>query len=235
MIDFKGSWEDHLHLVEFSYNNSYQASIGMAPFEALYGRKCRSPLYWDEVGESRVMGPEILNQTVDKVRMIKKRLQAAQDRQKQWADTARRHLEFQAGDHVFLKISPMKGVIRFGARGKLSPRFIGPFEILERVGEVAYRLALPPRLEAVHSVFHVSQLRKYVRDDSHVLDHSELELRPDLSYTEQPVAVIGQSTKVLKGRSIPLVLVSWNRQAPGEATWEREDIIRERYPDLFES
>jgi transposase InsO family protein len=235
VIDFKGSWDDHLHLVEFSYNNSHQASIKMAPFEALYGRKCRSPLYWDEVGESRVMGPEILSQTVDKVRIIKERLQVAQDRQKQWADAERRPLEFQAGDHVFIRISPMKGVIRFGARGKLSPRFIGPFEVLERVGEVAYRLALPPSLEAVHDVFHVSQLRKYVGDDSHVLDHTEIELRPDLSYAEQPVAVIGQSTKVLKGRTIPLVLVSWNRQAPGEATWEREDAIRERYPDLFKT
>ena len=181
------------------------------------------------------MGPEILNQTVDKVRFIRDRLRAAQDRQKQWADTDHRPLEFQAGDHVFLRISPMKGVIRFGAKGKLSPRFIGPFEVLERVGEVAYRLALPPALDAVHNVFHVSQLRKYVRDDSHVLDYSEIELRPDLSYVEQPVAVIGQRTKELKGKSIPLVLVSWNRQAPGEATWEREDVIRERYPDLFKS
>ena len=127
----------------------------------------------------------------------------------------------------------MKGVIRFGVRGKLSPRYIGPFEILERVGEVAYRLALPPALEGVHNVFHVSQLRKYVKDDSHILDHSELVLSLDLTYAEQPVIIIGTSTKVLKGRTIALVLVSWNRHAPGESTWKREDTIRDRYPQVF--
>jgi hypothetical protein len=235
MLDFKGSWEDHLHLVEFSYNNSYQASIQMAPFEALYGRKCRSPLYWDDVGESRLIGPEVLMQAVEKVKIVRRHLKAAQDRQRKWADIHRRPLQFEAGDSVFLKISPTKGVIRFGVRGKLSPRFIGPFEITERVGEVAYRLALPPSLEGVHDVFHVSQLRQYVKDPSHVVDHSELQLRPDLSFSEQPVAVIGQSSKKLKGREIPLVLVAWNEHSPGEATWEREDVVRERYPYLFSS
>jgi len=233
MIEFKGSWEDYIHLVEFSYNNSYQASIKMAPFEALYGRKCRSPICWDEVGERRLMGPDILVQTTEKVRIIRDHLRAAQSRQKSWADTNRRPLEFRTGDHVFLKISPTKGVIRFGTRGKLSPRFIGPFEILDRVGEVSYRLALPPSLEGVHNVFHVSQLRKYVKDEGHILNHSELELRPDLSYEEQPMTILDRSVKTLKNRTIPLVLVSWNKHAPGEATWEREDIIRERYPHLF--
>ena len=122
--------------------------------------------------------------------------------------------------HVFLRISPTKGVIRFGARGKLSPRYIGSFEILERVGEVVYRLALPPSLEGVHNVLHVSQLRRYIRDESHVLDHLELELQLDLSYTEQPMAIVDRSVKTLKNRTIPLVLVSWNRHSPGEATWE---------------
>ena len=164
MIEFKGSWEDYIHLVEFSYNNSYQASIKMAPFEALYGRKCRSPICWDEVGERRLMGPDILVQTTDKVRIIRDHLRAAQSRQKSWADTNRRPLEFRTGDHVFLRISPIKGVIRFGTREKLSPRYIGPIEILDSVGDMAYRLALPPSLEGVHNVFHISQLRKYVKD-----------------------------------------------------------------------
>ena len=230
MLDFKGSWEDHLHLVEFSYNNSYQASIKMAPFEALYGRKCRSPIYWDEVRESRILGPDLINQTVEKVTVIRDRLRAAQDRQKQWADTARRLLEFKIGDHVFLKISPMKRVIQFRVRGKLSPRYTEPFEILERIGKVAYRLALPPALEGVHSVFHVSQLRRYVDNESHVLDHSELGLQTYLSYTEQLISIIGHSVKILKNMEILLVLVSWNRHSPDEATWEREDVIRERYP-----
>jgi len=235
MIEFRGSWEDHLHLAEFSYNNSYQASIKMAPFEALYGRKCRSPICWDEVGERSLLGPEILIQTTEKVRVIRDHLKAAQSRQKSWADLQRRPLEFGVGDHVFLKISPTKGVIRFGTRGKLSPRYIGPFEILDRVGDVSYRLALPPSLDGVHNVFHVSQLRRYVKDDSHILDHSELELQPDLSYQEQPMAILDRSVKTLKNKAIPLVLVSWNRHVPGEATWEREDVIRERYPQLFTS
>ena len=170
---------------------------------------------------------------MEKVKVIRERLKAAQDRQKQWADLSRRPLVFEAGDKVFLKISPTRGVIRFGSWGKLSPRFIGPFEVLERLGEVAYRLALPPSLDGVHDVFHVSQLRRYVRDDNHVLDHTELELRPDLSYTERPMAILDRTTKELKKQIIPLVLVSWGRRSPGEATWEREDIIRDRYPHLF--
>ena len=113
--------------------NSYQASIKMAPFEALYGRKCRSPICWDDIGERKLMGPDILVQTIDKVRIIRDHLREAQSRQKSWAYTNRRPLEFRTGDHVFLRISPIKGIIRFGARGKLSPRYIGPFEILDRV------------------------------------------------------------------------------------------------------
>ena len=120
----------------------------------------------------------------------------------------KRPLEFKVRDFVFLKISPTKRVIRFGSRGKLSPRFIGHFEILERVGEVAYRLAFPPSLDGVHKVFHVSQLKKYVRNDSHVLDHSKLELRPDMTYTERHMAILDRTTKVLKNQTIPLVLVS---------------------------
>ncbi|KAJ6803135.1 uncharacterized protein M6B38_109165 [Iris pallida] len=122
-LDFGGVWDDHLHLVEFSYNNSYHDSIKMAPFEALYGRKCRSPISWTDVGERQLLGPELVTQIVDIVKAVRSHLQAAQDRQKMWADKHRRILEFQPGDHVFLKISPTKGTIRFGTRGKLSPRY----------------------------------------------------------------------------------------------------------------
>ena len=117
MLDFKGSWEDHLHLAEFAYNNSYQASIKMAPFEALYGRKCRSPLCWDYISDRRLLGPEIITQTVEKVKIIRERLKAAQDRQKKWADFDRRPLEFEIGDKVFLKISPMRGVSGLATEG----------------------------------------------------------------------------------------------------------------------
>ena len=222
-----------MHLAEFLYNNSYQASIKMPPFEALYGRKCRSPLCWDEVDENGLLGSEIITVTVDKIKTVRRHMRAAQDRRKKWADMSIRPLEFEAGDHVFLKISPTRGVIRFGVKGKLSPRFIGPFEVLEKLGAVAYRIALPPSLAAVHNVFHVLQLRRYVRDDSHVLDHSELELRSDLSYEAQPVSIVDRREKILKGRTIRLVRVSWDPHSPGESTWELEDKIKEKYPHLF--
>ena len=140
----------------------------MAPYEALYRRSCRSPICWTEVGESSITDPDLIRDTSDKVGMIQKRLLTAQSRQKSYADVRRRPLEFKVGDHVFLKVMPKRGVI--SKRGKLSPRYIGPFEVLERVGTVAYRLALPPSLSAVHEVFHVSMLRKYTPDPTHIVD-----------------------------------------------------------------
>ena len=137
VLDHKGSWEEHLPLVEFAYNNSYQVSIQMTPYEALYGRPCRSPLCWTEVGESSITCPDLIRDTSEKVSLIQQRLLMAQSRQKSYADVRRRPLEFEVGDHVFLKVMPKRGVGRFGKRGKLSPRFIGPFEIIERVGTVA--------------------------------------------------------------------------------------------------
>ena len=168
-LDLKGNWDDYLPLVEFAYNNSFQASIGMAPFEALYGRRCRSPVCWDDVGEKKLLGPEHVQLTVEKVSLIKERLKAEQSRQKSYDDNRRRDLEFEVGDHVFLKVSPMKSIMRFGRKGKLSPRFVGPFEVLERVGTLAYKVALPPSLSKIHNVFHVSTLRKCIYDPSHVV------------------------------------------------------------------
>ncbi|KZV50515.1 hypothetical protein F511_26593 [Dorcoceras hygrometricum] len=124
----------------------------MAPYEALYGRRCRTPLHWDEIGERSGLGPDVVEQTAEAVRKIKERIKAAQSRQKSYADNMRRELSFEVGDHVFFKIAPMKGVMRFGKKGKLSPRYIGPYDILERVGTLAYRLALTLHLSAVHSV-----------------------------------------------------------------------------------
>ena len=144
VLDHKGGWEEHLPLVEFAYNNSYQASIQMAPYEALYGRPCRSPLCWTEVGESFITGPDLIRDTFEKVSLIRQRLLTTQSRQKRYADVRRRPLEFEVGDQVFLKEMPKREVVRFGKQGKLSPRFIGPFEILERVGTTAYLLALSP-------------------------------------------------------------------------------------------
>ena len=137
-MEFRGSWDTHLPLMEFAYNNSYQASIGMAPYESLYGRKCRTPVCWYEVGERKLIGQEIVQVTCDKIKVIRDRLKITQNRQKSYANNRRRDLEFEVGDMVFLRISPWKGVLRFGKRGKLSPRYIRPNRIVERVGKVAY-------------------------------------------------------------------------------------------------
>lgn len=179
VMDFKSGWSSSIPLVEFAYNNSYQSSIQMAPFEALYGRRCRSPLYWDDVDRAAVTGPEMIQEMEQKVKLIQQRLRAAQDRQAAYANKRRRPLEFQQGDRVFLRVSPFRGTVRFGMKGKLAPRYVGPCEILQRVGTVAYRLALPPSLSGIHYVFHVSMLRKYEPDPSHVLEISDVQLDPD--------------------------------------------------------
>ncbi|XP_056688567.1 uncharacterized protein [Spinacia oleracea] len=233
ILDFQGTWEKFLPMVEFSYNNSYQATIGMAPYEALYGRKCRTPLCWSDIDEARVTGPELFQETTDKIRLIQSRMKAAQSRQKSYADKRRRPLEFEVGDHVFLKISPTKGVMRFGQTGKLSPRYIGPYEILERVSEVAYRLALPTDLEKVHNVFHVSMLRKYVPDPSHVISHEPLALRNDLTYEEKPIEILDRREKRLRNKVIPMVKGLWANHLTSEATWEVEDQFKSKYPQLF--
>ncbi|KAL0439017.1 UNVERIFIED_CONTAM: Transposon Tf2-12 polyprotein [Sesamum latifolium] len=155
VIEFRGNWDDHLPLIEFAYNNSFHSSIGMAPYEALYGRKCRSPICWDIEGLRQFEGPELVQETVDKIQTVKQCLKAAQDRQKSYVDKHRREMEYEVGEKVFLRVSPWRGILRFGKKGKLSPRYIGPYEILERVGPLAYRLALPVELSQIHDVFHV--------------------------------------------------------------------------------
>nr|GEZ71692.1 putative reverse transcriptase domain-containing protein [Tanacetum cinerariifolium] len=153
-------WVNHLPLVKFSYNNSYHASIKAASFEALYGRKCRSPVCWNEAGEFHLTGPEIVQETTEKIVQIKQRIQAARDRQKSYADLKRNPMEFQVGDKVMLKVSPWKRVVHFGKQGKLNPRYVGPFQVVARVGSVAYKLDLLEELNRVHNTFHVANLKK---------------------------------------------------------------------------
>jgi hypothetical protein len=170
VLEFKGNWDSYLPLIEFAYNNSYHSSIDMAPYEALYGRKCRSPLCWFENGEKTLIGPELIQQTSDQIKLIKRKLETAQSRQKSYADTKRRPLEFQEGKHVFLRVTPTTGISKALKAKKLSPRFVGPFQILQRIGPVAYRIALPPHLSNIHDVFHVSQLKKYCYNPSHIIE-----------------------------------------------------------------
>nr|GEX34981.1 putative reverse transcriptase domain, ribonuclease H-like domain, aspartic peptidase domain protein [Tanacetum cinerariifolium] len=176
VINFGNSWYRHLPLVEFSYNNSYHASIKAAPFEALYGRKCRSLVCWSEVRDSQLTGPELIRETIEKIVQIKNRLLTARSRQKSYADVRRKPMEFEVGDMVMLKVSPWKGVIRFGKRGKLSPRYIRPFEIIERIGLVAYKLELPEKLCGIHNTFHVSNLKKCLADENLVIPLEEIQL-----------------------------------------------------------
>ena len=169
----------------------------MTPYEALYGRPCQSPICWTKVGESSITGPDLIRDTFENVSLMQKRLLTAQSRQKSYADKRRRPLEFKVGDHIFLKVMPKRGVIRFGKRGKLAPRYIKPFEILERVDTFAYRLALPPSLSGVHEVFDVSMLQKYTPDPAHIVDWGEIIVDTDGTFEEGLVRILDSRDQVL--------------------------------------
>nr|GEU42011.1 hypothetical protein [Tanacetum cinerariifolium] len=200
VIDFGSSWDCRLPLVEFSYNNSYHASIKAAPYEALYGRKCRSPVCWSE---------------------------------NSYADRRAKPLEFEVGDMVLLNVSPWKGAVRFGKRGKLSPRYIGPFRILARVGLIAYTLELPEELKGIHSTFHVSNLKKCLAEGDIVVSMDEIQLDDKLHMIEEQVKIVDCEVKRLKKSRLPIIKVCWNSQRDPEFTWEREYQIKKKYPHLF--
>ena len=185
------------------------------------------------MGESSITGPDLIRDTSEKVSLIRQRLLTAQSRQKSYADVRRQPLEFEVRDHVFLKVMPKRGVVRFGKRGKLSPRFIGPFEILERIGTVAYRLALPPSMSGVHEVFHVSMLRKYTPDPAHVVDWGQIEVDKNGTFEEGPVCILDIRDQVLRIKTVRLVRVLWRHYGVDKSTWEREDTMRATYPFLF--
>jgi hypothetical protein len=187
VLEFPQKWDDCLPLAEFSYNNSYQESIKMALFEALYGRRCRTPLNWSEPGERWFFRPDLVKEMEEKVQRIRHNLKEAQARQKNYVDKRCRPLVFQADDHVYLKVSSMKGVSQFGVKGKLAHRYIGLFPILERYGQVAYRLQLLESLSAVHNVFHISQLKKGLRIPDRTIDVVDVTLEPDLTYSEHSI------------------------------------------------
>ncbi|KAK6145346.1 hypothetical protein DH2020_022166 [Rehmannia glutinosa] len=203
-LDFQGSWDSHLTLAEFAYNNSYQTMIGMGPYDALYGQKCRSPLHWEI------------------------------SRQKSYADKRRKDLEFEVGDEVFLRLSPRKGLINPKKGGKLSPRYVGPYKILQRIGKLAYRLKLPAQYAGMHDVFHVSRLKKYQPDPEHIITRDTPPLMENLSYTEKPIRIIDQQIRQLRKREISMVKVVWqNHNQDEDATWVMEEDMRNQYPELF--
>ncbi|KAD3640367.1 hypothetical protein E3N88_29590 [Mikania micrantha] len=233
IIDFGGSWDDYLPLAEFSYNNSYHSSIGMPPYEMLYERKCRTPVCWREVGQRELAHKKVVKATNDQIDQIRAHLKAAQDRQKSYADKHRRPIEFQVGDLVLLKVSPWKGVIRFRKRGKLSPRFIGPFKIIARVGNVAYRLEIPEELKLIHNTFHVSYLRKCLTDESTCVPLEDIEVDEKLNYVEKPVEILDHKVKLLRNKTIDQVKVRWKHRKGSEYTWESADEMKKLYPYLF--
>ncbi|GJY35152.1 putative reverse transcriptase domain-containing protein [Tanacetum coccineum] len=190
ILEFGGSWDVHLSLVEFSYNNSYLSSVRCASFEALYGRKCRSLIMWAEFEEGQLIGPELEQKATEKISQIKDRLKAARDRQKIYADKRRKPLEFSVGDYVLLKVSPWKGVVHFEKKGKLAPRFVGPFEIIEKVGPVAYRLDLPEELNGVHDTFHVSNLKKCLAYPTLQVPLNEIRVDDKLNFMEEPLEIL---------------------------------------------
>ncbi|GKE20520.1 putative reverse transcriptase domain-containing protein [Tanacetum coccineum] len=207
VIDFGKGWERNLPLVKFSYNNSYHANIKGASFKVLYGQKCRSPVCWAKVGDVQLTGPKIIHETTEKIVQIRQRLQAVRDRQ--------------------------RSVIRFGKRGKLNPRYIRPFKILERIRLVAYKLELHEELSNVHYTFHISNLKKCLSYEFLVIPMKELLLDDKLNFVEEPVEIMDCEVEQLKQSRIPIIKVRWNSKRGPEFTWEREDQIRAKYPHLL--
>jgi hypothetical protein len=233
IIHYGTSWDKYLALAEFSYNNSYQTSLQMSPFEALYGRRCRTPLSWSETGERKIFGPDLVVEAEDRVRIIQANLKTAQSRQKSYADRRRKPLQFQIGDFVYLRVSPTKGVQRFGIKGKLAPRYIGPFEILEICGPVAYKLLLPPRMATIHDIFHVSQLKKCIKVPTEIVETPAIEIEPNLSYVEQPIKILDTKERVTRRKIVKMYKILWDHHTEEEAPWEMESYLQQNFPTFL--
>jgi hypothetical protein len=235
VIQYDKNWDKCLSLAEFSYNNSYQSSLKMAPFEALYGRRCRTPLSWSQTGERKIFGPNLVTEAEEKVKIIQSNLKAAQSWQKSYADKRRKPLQFEVGDFVYLRVSPTRGIQRFGIKGKLAPLYIGPFEILEIWGLVAYSLQLPPQLAAIHDVFHVSQLRKCIKTPTEIIESQAIEIESDLSYTEHPIRILDTKERSTRTEAVKMFKIQWNNHIEEEVTWETEPYLQHNYPDFLKA
>jgi hypothetical protein len=190
VLEHQGSWDQNLPWAEFSYNNSKQESLKMAPFEVIYRRRCRTPINWIEPGEKVIFGPDLVEEAEATIHRIQDNLKVTKSRQETYANKKCRPLEFEVGNHVYLRVSPMKGVKRFGVKGKLAPRYIGPFPILKKCGSVACKLDLPPSLARVYDIFHVSQLKKCLKAHVDVMLLEVTPLKANLSYPEHPIKVL---------------------------------------------
>jgi hypothetical protein len=232
VLEHQGNWDQNLPWAEFSYNNSYQESLKMASFEVLYGRRCRTPLNWIELGEKVIFGPDLIEEAKVTVRHIQDNLKAAKSHQETYANKRRRPLEFKARNHVYLRVSPMKGVKRFGVKEKLAPLYIRLFPILEKCGSVAYKLDLPQSLAGVHDIFHVSQLKKCLKAPMDIVLPEVTPLEADLSYLKHPIKVLDQKDHVTRRKTIKFFKIQWSNHSEEDATSESEDFLRSCHPDI---
>lgn len=217
VISFGKKWEESLPYAEFSYNNSYQASLKMAPFDVLYGCKCRTPLNWLEIRERTLIGPDIIQQTEEQVHIVRDNLKAAQSRQKRNYDRKHWGSTYQHGDQAYLRVTPLRGTHRFRVKGKLAPRYIGPFHILAHRGLVAYQLELPPQFSHVHDVFHMSQLRQCFKDPEHEVDPELIEVQDDLTYKEHPIRIREEAERRTRQKVTKFLKVQWSNHTKDEA------------------
>jgi hypothetical protein len=210
----------------------------MAPFEALYGCKCHTPLNWSETGESQIFGPDIIKEAEEQVQLIRNRLKAAQSRQKSYADSKRRSVTLNVGDFAYLRVTPLKGMQRFHVKGKLALRYIGSFKILEHREEMSYKLELPAELSELHDVFHISQLRKCLQvpnkpETFKEIDHNTIDLNHDLTYRERPTRILEEDVRLTRRCKTKMYKVQWSNHTESEATWEREDYLQREFPELL--
>jgi hypothetical protein len=225
VLEHQGSWDKNHPWAEFSYNKSYQESLKMAPFEVLYGHQCCTSLNWIEPGEKVIFGPDLIKEAKATVHRIQDNLKAMKSHQETYANKSCRPLEFTVRDHVYLRVSPMKGVKRFGVKGKLAPHYTRPFPILEKCGTMAYKLDLPPSLAGVHNIFHVSQLKKCLKAPVDVVLPQVTLFEADLSYPEHPINVLDQKDRVTRCKIIKFFKIQWNNHTEEEATWESDSVL----------
>jgi hypothetical protein len=232
VMEYPGSWDKNLSWAEFSYNKNYQETLKMVPFKVLYGHPCRTPLNYIERGEKMIFGPDLVEEAETTVSRIQDNLRAVKSRQEIYANERHQILEFAVGDPMYLKVSPMKVMKRFGMKGKLAPRYIGPFPILKKCESMAYKLELTLSLARVHDIFHVSQLKKCLKTPMDVVLPDVAPLKADLTYPEHPVKILDQKDHVTQRKTIKFFRVKWCNHTEEESTWESEDFLRSCHPNF---